>query len=109
MRAYLRHALAVALTLAATVAATALGALTSRAVMPSPGASILVLLGACGANLLLGMGPLRVLTVPMIEWMRAATRGASVFITAAPGLVLRTLAWSAVATPLHVRLRRGRP
>lgn len=102
-------AAALALTLASTLAATVLGALTSRAMLPSPGASILVLLGACGANLLLGIGPLRVLTVPMIEWMRAAADGPSAFAAAVPALLLRTLAWAAVAAALYARLRRRRP
>lgn len=100
--------LAVALTLASTLAATVLGALTSRAVIPSPGASILVLLGVCGANLLLGIGPLRVLTVPMIEWMRAAAHGPAAFAAALPALLLRTVAWAAVAALLYARLRRHR-
>jgi hypothetical protein len=89
--------------------ATALGALTSRAVLPSPGTSILVLLGACGLNLILGLGPLRVLTVPMIEWMRAAGRGPSDLIDAFPVLAARTLAWTAVTGALYAWLRRTRP
>ena len=91
------------------LAATALGALTSRAVIPSPGTSILVLLGACGLNLILGLGPLRVLTVPMIEWMRAASDGPSAVAGAYPWLALRTLAWAAVAGALYAWLRRTRP
>ena len=59
--------LSVALLPLSALAATALGALTSRAVMPSTGTSIIVLLGVCAGNLILDMGPLRVLTVPMIN------------------------------------------
>lgn len=97
------------LMLASALAATALGALTSRAVLPSPGTSILVLLGVCTADLLLGLGPLRGLTVPMIEWMRAAGRGPSAFAGAAPSLLLRTLVWAVAATALYAGLRRSRP
>jgi hypothetical protein len=92
-----------------TLAATALGALTSRAVIPSTGTSILVLLGVCAANLILGLGPLRVLTVPMIEWMRAAGHGPPDFAHALPALAVRTVAWATAAIALYARLRRTRP
>jgi hypothetical protein len=101
--------LGIALMLLSALAATGLGALTSRAVLPSPGTSILVLLGVCAANLLLGLGPLRGLTVPMVEWMRAAGHGSAAFTHAFPALVLRTLGWSAVAGALYSWLRRTRP
>jgi hypothetical protein len=91
------------------LAATALGALTSRAVMPSPGTSILVLLGVCAANLILGLTPLRFLAVPMIEWMRAAAHGTGAFTDAFPLIALRTLAWTALAGALYAWLRRTRP
>jgi hypothetical protein len=91
------------------LAATALGALTSRAVIPSPGTSILVLLGVCAANLILGLTPLNLLTVPMIDWMRAAGHGSARLIDAFPVLALRTLAWTAVAGALYAWLRRTRP
>jgi hypothetical protein len=100
---------AVALLPLSALAATALGALTSRAVIRSPGTSILVLLGAYVADLLLGLGPLRVLTVPLIEWMGAAGRGPSALIAAFPAFALRTVAWTALALALYARLRRGRP
>ena len=90
-------------------AATALGALTSRAVIPSTGTSILVLLGVCAANLILGLGPLRYLTVPMIDWMRAAGHGPADLTHAFPELAARTLAWTAIAATLYARLRRTRP
>jgi hypothetical protein len=99
---------AIALILLSALAATALGALTSRAVLPSPGWSVLVLLGVYVADLLLGLGPLRILTVPMIEWMGAAGRGASAFTNGLPWFALRTLAWTALAAALYVRLRRTR-
>jgi hypothetical protein len=99
---------ATALLALSALAATALGALTSRAIIPSPGRSVLVLLGVYVADLLLGLGPLRALTVPMIEWMGAAGRGPSAFTHALPGFALRTLAWAALATALYARLRRTR-
>jgi hypothetical protein len=102
-------ALSVALLPLSALAATALGALTSRAVMPSPGTSILVVLGVCAANLILGLTPLRVLAVPMIEWMRAAGHGQTAFAHALPLIALRTLAWTAVAGALYAWLRRTRP
>ncbi len=99
----------VALLPLSALAATALGALTSRAVLPSPGTSILVLLGVCAANLILGLGPLRFLTVPMIEWMRATANGATGLEHAFPELALRTLAWATVAATFYAWLRRTRP
>lgn len=102
-------ALSVALLPLSALAATALGALTSRAVLPSPGTSILVLLGACAVNLILGLTPLRALTVPMIEWMRAAAHGPSAFAHAFAPVALRTLAWTIVAGGLYAWLRRTRP
>ncbi|MDN3356590.1 hypothetical protein QWU11_28670 [Actinomadura sp. DC4] len=102
-------ALSVALLPLSALAATALGALTSRAVMPSPGSSILVLLGVCAANLILGLTPLRFLAVPMIEWMRAAGHGPTDFADAFPLIAARTLAWAAVAGALYTWLRRTRP
>ncbi|GAA4613390.1 hypothetical protein GCM10023195_57890 [Actinoallomurus liliacearum] len=90
------------------LAATALGALSSRAIVPSPGRSVLVLLGVYVADLLLGLGPLRFLTVPMIEWMGAAGRGPSAFTAALPGFAARALVWAALAIALYAHLRRTR-
>jgi hypothetical protein len=100
---------AVALLPLSALAATALGALTSRAIISSPGRSILVLIGVYVADLLLGLGPLRVLTVPMIEWMGAAGRSPSAFTGALPWFALRTLAWATLAIAVYARLRRTRP
>ncbi|HEY0539730.1 MAG TPA: hypothetical protein VGD53_15240 [Actinoallomurus sp.] len=100
---------AVALLPLSALAATALGALTSRAVIPSPAISILVLLGACAANVIIGLTPLSALTVPMIEWMRAAGHGPATFTHAFPLLALRTVAWTAIAGALYAWLRRTRP
>jgi hypothetical protein len=89
--------------------ATAVGALTSRAVIPSTGTSILVLLGVCALNLIFGMTELRFLAVPMIDWMRSAGHGPADLTHAFPELAARTLAWTAIAVTLYVRLRRTRP
>ncbi|MFB9834639.1 hypothetical protein [Actinoallomurus acaciae] len=102
-------ALSAALLPLSALAATALGALTSRAVIPSTGTSILVLLGGCGLNLIVGMTPLRLLAIPMIDWMRAAGHGPSGLTGAFPELAARTLVWTALALALYVRLRRTRP
>jgi hypothetical protein len=102
-------ALSAALLLLSALAATALGALTSRAVLPSPGTSILVLLGVCAANLILGLTPLRLLTVPMIDWMRAASHGPAAFTHAFPFIALRTFTWACLASALYTWLRRTRP
>ena len=101
--------LSVALLPMSALAATALGAITSRAVMPSPGTSILVLLGVCAANLILGLTPLRFLAVPMIDWMRAAAHGPAAFTHAFPLIALRTLAWTVLAGAVYAWLRRTRP
>jgi ABC transporter len=80
-----------------------------KAGLISPGRSILVLIGVYVADLLLGLGPLRILTVPMIEWMGAAGRSPSAFTGALPWFALRTLAWAALAIAVYARLRRTRP
>ena len=101
--------MAIVLVLLTSMAATLVGALTNRAVISSPGASILVLLGVCVANLILGFGPLRVLTVPMTDWMRPMGQWPSAFTGAFPELALRTVVWTAAASALYVWLRRTRP
>lgn len=102
-------ALAVTLHVLVAAAATALGAWTSRAVLASPATSILTLLGTCTAVLVLGMGPLRALTVPMIEWMRAAGAGPGAFTAAFPGFAARIVAWSVLVASGYVYVRRSRP
>jgi hypothetical protein len=99
----------VALMLASALAATTVGALTSRAVMPSSGASILVLLGGCGAILLASLGPLQVISVPMVPWMRAAEQGPGTFGNALPLLLVQIVTWSLVACGVYGYLRRTRP
>lgn len=49
------------------------------------------------------------LTVPQIEWMRAASHGPSELARVFPLLALRTVAWTAVTGALYAGLRRTRP
>jgi hypothetical protein len=96
----------VALQPLAAVPATLLGALTSRAVIASPALSILALLGGCVLILLLSMGPLAWLSLPMIEWLRAAHHGEAAFTGAFPGVALHIALWSVAATAVYVWIRR---
>ncbi|GAA2161075.1 hypothetical protein [Actinomadura napierensis] len=84
------------------LAGTLLGAWTSRAVIPDPGASLLALLGGATAVLLLGLGRLSWLSVPMIEWLRAAHDSPDAFVSDFPGLVLHLALWSAVVCTAYV-------
>jgi hypothetical protein len=97
------------LNLLSALAATFVGALSSRAILPSPGASILVLLIGCLLILVLSIGPLRYVSVPIIEWMHAASNGPGAFENAFPLLALRILGWSCVVAACYGRLRRTRP
>ncbi|GAA1522512.1 hypothetical protein GCM10009677_64360 [Sphaerisporangium rubeum] len=90
------------------VTGTALGALTSRPVLPDPAVSTLVLIGGYAVVLLLSLTPFTWLTVPIIGWIRGASEPA--FLTASlPGLAAVTLAWCALGLLAYVRLRRTRP
>jgi hypothetical protein len=84
------------------VPATLLGAWTTRAVIPSSAISFMVLLGSTVLNLLLSMGPLAWLSIPMIEWLRAAQDGQPAFTAAFPSVTLHIAAWSAVVTAAYI-------
>jgi hypothetical protein len=99
----------IALTLASGLAATATGALTSRAIIPTAGASMLVLIAGIAAILLASLGPLQWISVPMTGWIRAAEHGSASFTGALPGLLLHTVIWAVVATGAYATLRRTRP
>ncbi|WP_248960591.1 hypothetical protein [Sphaerisporangium perillae] len=86
---------------------TALGALTSRPILPDPATSALVLLGGYVAMLLVSLVPLTLLTVPIISWMRAAGQ-ASFLSRSLPSLAAITLFWCALGLFAYVRLRRTR-
>ncbi|MEO3814176.1 hypothetical protein ABGB17_34695 [Sphaerisporangium sp. B11E5] len=90
------------------VTGTALGALTSRPILPDPAVSTLSLIGGYAAVLLISLAPVTWLTVPVIGWIRAANEPS--FLTASlPGLAAPTLAWCAVGLFVYIRLRRAHP
>lgn len=86
---------------------TALGALTSKPIMPSPAASLLVLFGGYLAMLLLSLTPVGGFTVPITPWMRAANTGG--LDAALLPLTAATLFWASAGMTVYVRLRRTRP
>ncbi|MGN9838723.1 hypothetical protein ACTMTI_11440 [Nonomuraea sp. H19] len=90
----------------AALTGTALGALTSRAILPSPALSIMGLLIGFLLMLLLSASPLYWLTVPLVVWMRAANNGE--LLDRLPELAAVSLAWCLVALAWYVwrRLRR---
>lgn len=97
------------LNLLVAVPGTLLGAWTSRALIPDPAASLLALLGGALALLLLGIGPLAWLSVPMIDWLRAAHDGPGAFTSAFPTTALHLLLWSAAVGTLYITASRHRP
>ncbi|WP_214413417.1 hypothetical protein [Sphaerisporangium fuscum] len=97
-----------ALQVLAVLTGTALGALTSRPIIPDPATSALTLLGGYAAVLLVSLAPVPWLTVPLIGWMRAAN-GPRFLTGSLPGLAAATVFWSALALHAYVRLRRTRP
>ncbi|MEV5828322.1 hypothetical protein AB0L25_22465 [Spirillospora sp. NPDC052242] len=104
------RAVAAGLALNALVAAagTLLGAWTSRAVLPSPGVSLLALLGGASALVLLGLGPLSAVSVPMIEWLRAVHDGPETFVADFPGIAVHLAVWTALVGAAYVATDRFR-
>ncbi|WP_188190805.1 hypothetical protein [Nonomuraea sp. SYSU D8015] len=96
----------IALHALAALTGTALGALTSRAILPSPALSIMSLVLGFLLMLLLSASPLYWLTVPVVVWMRAANDGE--LIGRFPELAAVSLAWCLLALTLYAwrRLRR---
>ncbi|GAA4218160.1 hypothetical protein FHR32_004685 [Streptosporangium album] len=86
---------------------TALGALTSRPILPSPAVSMLVLFGGYLVLLLVGITPVGRFTVPIMLWMRAANAGT--LDGALPTLSAAALFWTAAGLVAYLRLRRTRP
>lgn len=95
----------VGLHLLAAAAATAFGAWTSRAILPSSAMSLLAMVGGSVFLLLLSMGPLNVISVPMIGWLRATHHGPAAFAAAFPGLVLHLTIWIALVATGYVLVR----
>ncbi|MGP3935809.1 hypothetical protein [Nonomuraea sp. KM88] len=85
----------IALYALAALAGTALGALTSRAIVRSPAVSITALLLGFLATLLVSTSPLYWLTVPLIPWMRAANAGD--LLGRFPELAALSLVWCLIA------------
>ncbi|MEV7006139.1 hypothetical protein [Streptosporangium sp. NPDC051022] len=86
---------------------TALGALTSRPILPSPTTSLVALVGGYTAMLLISLTPVSAFTVPIMPWMRAANTGR--VDQALPGIAAATLLWTAAGIIAYLRLRRTRP
>ncbi|GGV02843.1 hypothetical protein GCM10010182_20760 [Actinomadura cremea] len=89
-------------------AGTLLGAWTSRAVLPSPGISLLTLIGGAAALILLGLGPLSGLSVPMIDWLRAAHDGPDAFVSDFSGIALHLSLWTGLVGAAYVATDRFR-
>jgi hypothetical protein len=98
----------IGLLLLVSLAGTALGAWTSRAILPDAGRSLLALIGAVVAALLLSLGPLSWLAVPMIEWLRAAHAGPGTFAAAFPGLAFHLGLWATVIAVTYLAVSRRR-
>jgi hypothetical protein len=84
-----------------------LGALTSRALMPSPAVSIIALITGFVAMLLVGTTPAYWLSVPLTAWMKAA--GDGTLLADLPLLAAVSLTWCLAGTALYAALRRSRP
>ncbi|MFB4316755.1 hypothetical protein [Actinomadura sp. 21ATH] len=89
-------------------AATVLGALTTRALIPDPGISLITLITGIAAALLLSMSPLRWIAVPMVGWLRAAHDGPAELAAAFPGVALHLTLWTAALAAAYLTLRRTR-
>ncbi|WP_049564813.1 hypothetical protein [Nonomuraea sp. SBT364] len=96
-----------ALHVLAVLAGLALGALTSRAILPSPAVSIMALLGGFLVMLLVSASPLHWLSVPVTAWMRAASAG--LLADRLPALGAASLAWCLIGLAAYAWLRRTRP
>ncbi|MFI6810797.1 hypothetical protein ACIBG7_00235 [Nonomuraea sp. NPDC050328] len=96
----------VALHVLAALTGTTLGALTSRAILPSPAISIMALVLGFLAMLVLSRTALYWLTVPLTAWMKAA--GTGTLVTQMPWLGALSLAWLLAGLTLYTWLRRTR-
>ncbi|TMR92669.1 hypothetical protein [Nonomuraea basaltis] len=90
----------------AALTGTALGALTSRAVLRSPAISIMALVFGFLAMLLLSASSVCWLTVPLIAWMRAANDGH--LADRLPELAAVSLVWCLIALAFYARRRLRR-
>lgn len=90
-------------------AATAFGAWTTRAIMPTTMAALITLIGGSVLLVVLSMGPLRMISVPIIDMVRAGHRGPAALNSALPSLALRLALWTAAVSGAYVAARRLRP
>ncbi|MFC4050939.1 hypothetical protein ACFOY4_14715 [Actinomadura syzygii] len=97
-----------ALNLLVAIPGTLIGAWTSRALIPDPGVSLLALLSALTATILLGLGRLSWLSVPLIGWLRAAHDGAKDFTSRFPEIALHLGIWSALVGAAYITAARRR-
>ncbi|NUT43179.1 MAG: hypothetical protein HOV86_24640 [Thermoactinospora sp.] len=97
----------VALHLIAALTGTALGALTSRPILPSPAVSIMVLILGYIVMLLVGRTSVYWLTVPVTGWMKAANDNR--LVEQLPLIAGVSVLWVAVAFTSYTWLRRTRP
>ncbi|MEZ0076797.1 hypothetical protein [Planotetraspora sp. GP83] len=91
----------------AVTAGVALGALTSRPILPSPAVSSLVLIFGYLAMLLLSASGARWLTVPVLTWMKDGHHG--VLPDNLPWLAAWSLLWPMAGLAAYAWLRRTRP
>lgn len=97
-----------ALNLLVVVPGTLIGAWTSRAVISDPGVSLLALLSALTAAILLGIGRFSWLSVPLIDWLRIAHDGSAEFTSHFPGVAGHLALWSALAGIAYLVIARRR-
>lgn len=93
--------------LLSAVAGLALGALTSRPILPSPAVSMITLILGYLSMLVLSMAGARWLTVPVMAWMHDAHHG--VLLSGLPLLTVQSLLWPAIGLAAYTWLRRTRP
>ncbi|GII59362.1 hypothetical protein Pth03_77510 [Planotetraspora thailandica] len=97
----------VALHLFAVLTGVAIGALTSRAILPSPAISSLALIIGYLAILLLSLSTVRWITVPVMSWMKDGHDG--VLLDHLPLLSVQSLMWPILGLTAYTWLRRTRP
>ncbi|WP_182901276.1 hypothetical protein [Microbispora sp. H10830] len=93
--------------LLSATAGVALGALTSRPILPSPAVSTIALILGYLSMLVLSMAGARWLTVPVMAWMRDAHHG--VLLSGLPLITVQSLLWPAIGLAAYTWLRRTRP
>ncbi|MBE3015406.1 hypothetical protein IL992_40530 [Microbispora sp. NEAU-D428] len=93
--------------LLSATAGLALGALTSRPILPSPAVSTIALILGYLSMLVISMAGARWLTVPVMAWMRDAHH--NVLLSGLPLITVQSLLWPAIGLAAYAWLRRTRP